>query len=66
MKNHSKEFCLGNLSVTVGTHWDDWALPLRIQWSSWKSHTDGWPRSTDIFVEILCFTFIIEIFRDTK
>ncbi len=58
MKNYSREFWLKNWYITVGTHWKDWALPLRIYWlgSDFISH------SIDIFIDILCFTICIEIY----
>lgn len=53
MKNYSKEFRGEKLWITVGTHWHDWALPLRIYWDE---------AYVEIFIDIFCFTLVIEIF----
>jgi len=62
MKNYSKEFWIKKHHITIGTHWDDWSLPLRVRWNKWKSRMNDY-YSIDIFTDILCFSLIVEIFR---
>lgn len=64
MKNYSKEFWLRNAYISIGTHWQDWSLPLRI---SWRRFNKNAVHTFDIFVDIFCFTIIVEIYkRDNK
>lgn len=64
MKNYCKEFWLKDIHITVGTHWRDWSLLLRIRWSKWISSPERSSFcSTDIFIDILCFTVLIEMFN---
>ncbi len=65
MKNFSKEFQLNCVFVAVGTHWQDWSLPLRVQFGRYKNIPSG-VYSTDIVIDFLCFTINIEIFRGKK
>ncbi len=61
MKNYSKEFRLRNLYISIGTHWEDWALPLRISWYNFNKYC---LHTIDIFIDILCFTISVEILRE--
>lgn len=61
MKNFSKEFWLKKLHITIGTHWHDWSLPLRIFWIKWKN--DG-NHTFDILIDFFCFVIYIEIWGE--
>ena len=65
MKNYSKEFWLRGAYITMGTHWKDWSLPLRIYWNRYRGYTSE-KRFIDVNIDFLCFTIIVETFGGKK